>query len=315
MSHEAFSSRTLRPPPGPTCCSFTNTRTSGNLSRIMSANSSFPSSTWTRISLGTGSHARIVSMVRSVAAGRSYAVTRADTSQGVRSRMDPRCSSVLLLLRREVDLPMKRSTGRRRYTGRGPGPWRLGRKRPMPGADAERDELARLYLDLMKRSLTNTIYDDPDLVPVAPRRSARRVVVSAFADAGILLVRERSHEWRASGRQPNPRAHTMIGIKRLDNIQRCVESVLADGVPGDLLEAGVWRGGASCFMRGTLKAHGVGDRRVWLADSFRGLPPPDAQKYPRDEGDRPYTIPWLAVAVQPEKTNLWPAGVLDCPVH
>jgi len=49
--------------------------------------------------------------------------------------------------------------------------------------------------------------------------------------------------------------------------------VLADGVPGDVLEAGVWRGGATIFARGVLEAHGVRDRRVWVADSFAGLPP------------------------------------------
>ena len=57
------------------------------------------------------------------------------------------------------------------------------------------------------------------------------------------------------------RAHTMIGVPRLNNIQFCVEQVLAHGVPGDLIETGVWRGGATIFMRGVLKAHGVTDRR------------------------------------------------------
>ena len=41
----------------------------------------------------------------------------------------------------------------------------------------------------------------------------------------------------------------MIGLKRLDNIQYCVETVLHDKIPGDLVETGVWRGGASIFMR------------------------------------------------------------------
>src|SRR5688572_17840413 len=38
---------------------------------------------------------------------------------------------------------------------------------------------------------------------------------------------------------------TMIGVNRLHNIRTCVEQVLEHGIPGDLIEAGVWRGGAT----------------------------------------------------------------------
>ena len=37
------------------------------------------------------------------------------------------------------------------------------------------------------------------------------------------------------------KTETMIGLKRLDNLQHCVTSVIRDGVPGDLIETGVWR--------------------------------------------------------------------------
>jgi len=53
------------------------------------------------------------------------------------------------------------------------------------------------------------------------------------------------------------------------------EDVIARGVPGDFIETGVWRGGACIFMRAILKAYGVTDRTVWVADSFEGVPPPD----------------------------------------
>ena len=48
--------------------------------------------------------------------------------------------------------------------------------------------------------------------------------------------------------------------------------MLADDVPGDYLEAGVWRGGASLFAKAVLAANGDTKRTVWLADSFAGLP-------------------------------------------
>jgi len=43
-----------------------------------------------------------------------------------------------------------------------------------------------------------------------------------------------------------------------------------------LIETVAWRGGVTIYMRAILAAHGVKDRVVWVADSFQGLPPPDA---------------------------------------
>src|SRR3954452_14488676 len=69
----------------------------------------------------------------------------------------------------------------------------------------------------------------------------------------------------------------MIGVRRLDNVRHLVEDVLRTGVPGDLIETGVWRGGSTIFMRGILKAHGVTDRSVRVADSFEGFPSTEQQ--------------------------------------
>jgi O-methyltransferase len=71
--------------------------------------------------------------------------------------------------------------------------------------------------------------------------------------------------------------HSMIGAKRMRNIEECLDHVREDGVPGDIAETGVWRGGATVFMRGYLAAYGMNDRLVWAADSFEGLPKPTAQ--------------------------------------
>jgi hypothetical protein len=103
----------------------------------------------------------------------------------------------------------------------------------------------------------------------------------------------------------------MIGLKRLDNLEFCIEEVIAKGVPGDLIETGVWRGGATIFMRAVLKAYGVTDRCVWVADSFAGLPPPDAGKYPHDAGDRLHEARELAVSLEQVKANFDRYGLLD----
>ncbi len=111
-----------------------------------------------------------------------------------------------------------------------------------------------LYLDLLKKVVTNMIYEDPTNT------------------AALLTDPTYVEESRASGEDYPTVAHTMIGLKRLDNLQKCLEDVLRDGVPGDFIETGVWRGGACIFARGLLKAHGVEDRTVWVADSFQGFP-------------------------------------------
>ena len=73
-------------------------------------------------------------------------------------------------------------------------------------------------------------------------------------------------------------SHTMIGRKRLDNLQQCMETVISENIAGDFIETGIWRGGACIFMRGVLAAHNVSDRTVWAADSFEGVPPPTWQQ-------------------------------------
>jgi O-methyltransferase len=79
---------------------------------------------------------------------------------------------------------------------------------------------------------------------------------------------------RALGRDWPAHGLTMIGRRRLDHLQELVERVVQKNVKGDLIEAGVWRGGASLLMKAVLDAYGDRKRRVVLADSFRGLPPP-----------------------------------------
>jgi O-methyltransferase len=135
----------------------------------------------------------------------------------------------------------------------------------------------------MKRSLTDAIYE-------------RRVEA--------LQAKQEGRRWPS-------RAHTMLGFARLDSLQSQIEDVLQSGVPGDLIECGAWRGGATILMRAVLKAHGVTNRKVWVADSFEGLPPPDPDRYPADAGDQHHSIDFLAVSLDEVKDNFSSYGLLD----
>ena len=103
----------------------------------------------------------------------------------------------------------------------------------------------------------------------------------------------------------------MVGLKRLENVKRCVEQVSTDGVPGDLIETGVWRGGVVIFMRAILDAWGDPDRTVFAADSFRGLPPPDEAAYPADAGSKLHQAESLAISRAEVERNFALYGLLD----
>jgi O-methyltransferase len=93
-------------------------------------------------------------------------------------------------------------------------------------------------------------------------------------------------------------------------LHHCIRDVLQRGVPGDFIETGVWRGGATIFMRAALEAYGDTTRRVWVADSFKGLPPPDP-RFPADTGNTLWSDSRLAASVDQVKANFARYGLLD----
>jgi O-methyltransferase len=174
---------------------------------------------------------------------------------------------------------------------------------------------AGLYLNLIKGVLTRTLLLDEEVRDIRPK-GVGALVERAVRKRGYRIVapvhiNEERLNLRKEGRDWPPNAETMIGHKRLDNVQYCVETVLADSVPGDFIETGVWRGGATIFMRAVLAAHGITDRTVWVADSFRGLPAPDVEHYPADEGDTFWSFNQLAVDVETVRRNFERYGLLD----
>ncbi|MBS0194978.1 MAG: TylF/MycF family methyltransferase [Proteobacteria bacterium] len=178
----------------------------------------------------------------------------------------------------------------------------------------------QLYLDLLKKTLSFSLWPDPP-VPAetfAYRRSA--LSRSAVTLAGKALKRGRyrlvedrqfSRQQREDGMIWPGYADTMIGLKRLDNLQQCIESALRDDVPGDIIETGVWRGGACILARAVLAAHGVTDRRVFVADSFEGLPKPDADTHPADKDDTHHVHGFLAISQEQVAENFRKYGLLD----
>jgi len=128
-----------------------------------------------------------------------------------------------------------------------------------PADDAESLRVA--YLDLLKLSLC----DVTSTRTTSVARTMTGHVMSRELEGEDLRMRTAGMDWPLHGM-------TMVGLARLSDLQRCVESVIDDDVPGDLIETGSWRGGASMLMRATLDSLGATDRTLWVCDSFQGFP-------------------------------------------
>jgi hypothetical protein len=155
---------------------------------------------------------------------------------------------------------------------------------------SEPHALIDAYLDLIRDSLTGRLNRDE---PLAASK------VEGYRDE----YRENGWDWPSN-------APSMIGSKRMQNVRAECERVLREGVPGDFMETGVWRGGACMMMRAVLKAYGVTDRRVIAADSFAGLPPPSPDA-PADAEFTLHTIREFAVPLEDVKAAFARYGLLD----
>jgi O-methyltransferase len=139
------------------------------------------------------------------------------------------------------------------------------------------------YLELLKKCLSAILYEESGWKVLGGgsskkgvRRAWKRRFYERLARRGIQVVETKplDVERRLGGEDWPMFGYTMVGHKRLDNLEMALRAVHRDNVPGDVVETGVWRGGASIFMKAVLHRLGDRDRTVWLADSFEGLPKP-----------------------------------------
>ena len=179
-----------------------------------------------------------------------------------------------------------------------------------------KEAAADLYLDLMAKVLTRYGFDGRQVPVILGAGTYDRYLWEMLQDSlvdrrvGLVEKGEFRADLREVGRDWPVDAESMVGLKRMANIRHCVETVLEDDVPGDLIETGVWRGGSCIYMRAILGAHGAEGRTVWVADSFAGLPEPDPA-FPDDAADVHHTFGELAISVDEVKDNFRRYGLLD----
>ena len=178
------------------------------------------------------------------------------------------------------------------------------------------------YFSLLKRSLVNLLYPEHEL-RIACLQRAESGLAGRERERFLRDIRYREPDrYRdlvdakqslgMSKNAPYRFSHTMVGMQELENLERCAETVFAEGVPGDFLEAGVCQGGAAIFLRALQVACGEGGRRLWAADSFQGLPPP--QSGPDRESGLDFSegrFPSIAFGLEGVRDNFLRYGLLD----
>ena len=132
----------------------------------------------------------------------------------------------------------------------------------------------RLFLELLKRALNGYLHlggKEPfeSYIAGAPRRY-----------------------WNFRWKIPDEcRPASVLSATQFDALEAMIVDVVERRVPGDFIEAGAWNGGACIFMAGVLKSLGVVERKVYVADSFEGIP--KSTLTPEDPVDR-WKDRWVA---------------------
>lgn len=109
---------------------------------------------------------------------------------------------------------------------------------------------------------------------------------------------------------------TNTSVERILALMSAVAYLVKNGIPGDITECGVWRGGSMMAVALTLLAHGDRSRRLYLYDTYQGMSAPTdydttpwgdsatalLERYPRGTG------PWCYASVDEVRANLVSTG-------
>lgn len=158
-----------------------------------------------------------------------------------------------------------------------------------------------IKLNFLKRVLTDTVYDEN----ITQKFFYEHAYPSN--DEMISVCNKPTSVKRKMGEDWPEKAHTMIGLDRLNNLHSCLEHIRINNIDGDFIETGVWRGGSCIFVKKYFDLFNM-NKKVFVADSFQGLPPPEI---PEDAGDPHHTIEVLKVSIDTVTQNFEMYEALD----
>jgi hypothetical protein len=151
----------------------------------------------------------------------------------------------------------------------------------------------KLKLEFLKRVLTDTAG--------GPEYTSAFFQTGKFPEEHIIenICQTQVDDKRLNGTDWPETAHTMIGLKRMNNLHESLDFIRINSIEGDFIETGVWRGGASIFAKLYFDLYQM-NKKVFVADSFKGLPFPE---HPEDENDIHHTFDYLSVSLNQVKNN------------
>lgn len=174
-------------------------------------------------------------------------------------------------------------------------------------------DVIEMYLEIVKKAVLNELNIEDELRIFYLKKC---IIENTDFDYGKLhnigyeMPEEFEELWqsRQNGYFPQRKisnsgfSHTMIGRKRLDSLHQCLDHVRQCRISGDLIECGVWRGGASIFMAAYAAAFNMSNRRILVADSFEGLPEPSLPQDKRLDLSK-NKFPELAISLETVKES------------
>lgn len=187
-----------------------------------------------------------------------------------------------------------------------------------PSEDSARDA----YLGLLKRAIVGLLNVENHLRLCAFVDSAFNGSAKVSGDFihNIRYLDPDSYEdlvlanqvGNTSGNRTIRFAHSFVGLQGLGHIERLAAQVFADGIEGDFVDAGTWRGGTAIYMRALQTAYGQQHRLVWVADSFTGVPKPTSGPDVAANLDlSTERYPWFYASLREVRDNFSTYGLLD----
>lgn len=182
------------------------------------------------------------------------------------------------------------------------------------------DRVGRRFLATVKRALTGLMDNEHPPQRIMDWSGAAAAGTSSLANphiAAMSLSLATLNRLNHSHYLDPPFPGLTLGtIAMLNHMQVCMEEAIQSGVQGDLLEAGVWRGGQTVLMRAVLEAIGDQNRSVWVLDSFSGIPKPSETT---SDAGKDETLDWqpgqYQASLESVKANFARFDLLDDRVH
>jgi O-methyltransferase len=119
--------------------------------------------------------------------------------------------------------------------------------------------LQQQYADLLKRAVIGILALDD-------------TKYTAFVGNGRPMNDAEFKEAIHQGAGFLPAAETLLGWTRLTQLEEAIQTIVKECIPGEILAAGLWKGGSLVLLRGLLNIYRQKRRKLVGADSFQGLP-------------------------------------------